>query len=38
MGQDQTAPFVQRLSDGLKRLAFPAKSSDSTETSSPPTG
>jgi hypothetical protein len=23
LGQDQTAPFVQRLSDGLKRLAFP---------------
>src|SRR6266513_2316108 len=25
MDQDQTAPFVQRLSDGLKRLALPGK-------------
>src|SRR6185437_13210795 len=25
LGQDQAAPVVQRLSDGLKRLALPAK-------------
>ena len=38
MSQDQAAPFVQRLRDGLKRLPLPPKSSDTTVTSSPPTG
>ena len=35
MGQYQTAPLIQRQGDRLKRLAFPGKSLDATETSSP---
>jgi hypothetical protein len=37
-GQHQTAPLIQRQGDRLKRLAFPGRSLDATETSSPLTG